>query len=72
VVPVPYGLEEPVREPEGEDVVDRFLAEEVVDAEDPRLVEHLVHGRVELLRRFQVGAERLLDDHPRGVVGQPA
>jgi hypothetical protein len=33
-VPVPDRLEDPVREPEDEDVLDRLLAEVVVDAED--------------------------------------
>ena len=47
VVPVPDGLEEAVGEAEGEDVLGRLLAEEVVDAEDLLLVEDLVHGVVE-------------------------
>ena len=45
---VPDRLVEPVREPEGQDVVDRFLAQEVVDPEDLRLVEHRVHRLVQL------------------------
>jgi hypothetical protein len=40
------------------------LPEEVVDAEDLRFVERLVHLRVELDRALQVGSERLLHDHP--------
>jgi hypothetical protein len=71
VVAVPDRFEQPVREPEREDVVDRFLAEEVVDAEDLRLIEHRVHRLVQRARRGQVGAERLLDDHP-GVAGGQA
>jgi hypothetical protein len=39
VLAVPDRLEQPVREPEREDVVDRLLAQEVVDAEHLRLVE---------------------------------
>ena len=41
VVPVPDGLEEPVGEAEGQDVLRRLLAQEVVDAEDLLLVEDL-------------------------------
>ena len=33
-VAIPDGLEEPVGKPEGEDVLRRLLAEEVIDAED--------------------------------------
>ena len=67
---VPDRLEQAVGEPEGQDVVDRLLAEEVVDPEDLRLVEDRVHGLAELDRGLAVGAERLLDDHPRLVAGQ--
>jgi hypothetical protein len=49
--------------PEGQDVVDRFFAQEVVDAEHLRLVEDLVHRLVQCPGRVQVGTERLLDDH---------
>jgi hypothetical protein len=65
VLAVPDGLEEAVGEAEGEDVVDRFLPEEVIDAEDPILVERRVDRAVQCLRRREVGAERLLDDDPR-------
>ena len=34
VLAVPDGFEEPVGEPEGQDVLGRLLAQEVVDAED--------------------------------------
>ena len=64
VVAVPDRLEQPVGEPEGEDVLRRFLAQEVVDPEDLLLVEDLVQLLVQLLRRGQVGAERLLHDDP--------
>ena len=62
VPPVPERLDHPVGEPERQDVVDRFLAQEVVDTEDLRLVEDGVQFRVQVLRRRQVGAERLLAD----------
>ena len=42
VVAVPDRLEQTVGEAEGEDVLRRLLAEEVVDAEDLALVERLV------------------------------
>ena len=68
VVAIPDGLEQPVRESERQDVVDRLLPEEVVDAEDARLVEHGVHGRVQCASALEVVAERLLDDHVRVLV----
>ena len=67
VVSVPDRLEEAVREAQGEDVLDRLLAEEVVDPEDVRLAEDRVDGRVELLRGREIGAERLLDDDARAL-----
>ena len=60
VVAVPHRLEERVREAEHEEILDRFLAEVVVDAEDVVLGEHLVEGLVEVDRRLQVASERLL------------
>ena len=63
-VAVPDRLEQPVGEAEREDVLRRLLAQEVVDPEDLRLVEGLVHEVVELDRAVQVGAERLLHHHP--------
>ncbi len=62
VVPVPDGLEHHVREPERHDVLDRLLAQVVVDAEDLALAEHAVDDLLELAGGVQVGAERLLDD----------
>ncbi len=64
-VAVPDRLEQAVGEAERQDVLRRLLAEEVVDAEDLLLAEHLVQARVELARRLEVGAERLLHDDPR-------
>ncbi len=46
-VAVPDRLEETVGEAEGQDVLGGLLAQEVVDAEDLRLVEDLVDARVE-------------------------
>ncbi len=50
VVVVPHGLEQRVREAEDEQVLDRLLPEEVVDAIDGGLVEGGVKDRVQLLR----------------------
>ena len=65
VVAVPDRLEESVGEAEGQDVLHRLLAQEVVDAEDLVLVEDGVHGVVQFLGALQVGAERLLHDDAR-------
>ena len=65
VVAVPDRLEHAVGEPEREDVLDGLLAEEVVDPEDALLVEDAVQRGVELARRLEVVAERLLDDDAR-------
>ena len=62
VVVVPHRLEQRVREAEHEQVLDRLLPEEVVDAVDRALVERAVQDRVELLGRLEVATERLLDD----------
>ena len=43
-IAVPDRLEELVGEPEREDVEDRFLAQVMVDPEDPRFVERLRGG----------------------------
>ena len=64
VVPVPDRLEQAVGEAEGEDVLGRLLAQEVVDPEDLLLVEDLVQLGVERDGRGVVGAERLLHDDP--------
>ena len=45
------------------------LPEEVVDPVDLRLVQHLVHGLVQLAEVLRRGAERLLVDDP-GTFGQ--
>ena len=58
---VPQGLENPVAEAQGHDVLDRF-AEEVVHPVDLALVEHGEDLPVQELRRGEIGAERLLDD----------
>ena len=62
---VPDRLEDPVREAEREHVLDRLLAEVVVDPEDLVLAEVLEQRGRQLLCRGEVVAERLLDDEPR-------
>ncbi len=64
-LPVPDRLEDAVGEAEGQHVLDRLLAQVMVDPEDLLLVEVLPEHRVELTRRCEVVAERLLDDEAR-------
>src|SRR5262249_22710522 len=70
VVAIPDRLEERVGEAEEEQVLDRVLAEVVVDAEDGFLGEDRVDRRVELPGRGDVAAEGFLDDHA-GAFGAP-
>jgi hypothetical protein len=70
LVAVPDGLKERVGEAEIEDVHDRFLGEEVIDAEDRVLRKNGPRDAVELARRGEVAPERLLDDDAR-VLRQP-
>ena len=67
VVTVPDRLEEAVGETEGQYVLGRLLAQEVVDPEDLFLVEEPVDQVVEGPSAGQVGAEGLLHDDPRPV-----
>ena len=69
VVAVPDRLQERIGEAEIEDIHDRLLPEEVVDAEDGVFREHRPRDAVELPRRGQVAAERLFDDDAR-MIGQ--
>ena len=74
VVAVPQRLEDAVGEAQGQDVLDRLLAEVVIDPVDLLLPEHAGDQLVQLLGRAQVVAERLLDDDARPAVllgGQP-
>ena len=63
---VPERLVETVGEAQGEDVLDRLLAEEMVDPEDLRVVERPVQRLVQLDRGLVVVTERLLEDDPGG------
>ena len=64
VAAVPEWLEDPVAEPEDEQVADRLLAQVVVDAVDLRFAEDLADLAIEPLRGIEVVPERLLDDDP--------
>ena len=66
-VAVPDRLEQAVGETEGENVLRRLLAEKMIDAEDPFLVEHLVQLGIERHRALKIGAEGLLHDDARAL-----
>ena len=66
-VAVPDRLEEPVGEAEGEDILGRLLAEEMVDAEDLLFREHLMELRVQRHGACEVCAEGLLHDDARAL-----
>jgi hypothetical protein len=70
VLAIPDRLVDAVAEAQGQDVLHGLLPEEVVDAEDLRLVEDGVDGLVQRARRAQVRPERLLHDHARPL-GEP-
>ena len=57
-------LEDAVGEPQHQDVLDRFLAEIVIDAEDLPLVEDGGDGVVDGAGAVEIVADRLLDDQP--------
>src|SRR2546425_367474 len=61
VLPIPDRLEDAVREPHDEDVLDGLFAEVVIDAEDLVLTEDGVEDLGELARRLAVATERFLD-----------
>ena len=64
------GSHEAVREPEHEQVLDRLLAEVVIDPERLRFVEHPGDSAVQLARGIEVVPERLLDDDARERLGR--
>ena len=75
MVPIPDRFEKGVGKPEIEQVLDRLLAQVMIDAEDGRFGEALVQRTVERLRGREVAAKGLFDDHPRipgaAGLGQP-
>ncbi len=62
MVAVPDRLEQSIGEPQNENVLDRFLSEVVIDAIELVLVEDIEEVVIELARRREIRAERLLDD----------
>ena len=66
-LPVPQRLEQGVGEPQHQQVLDRLLAQEVVDPEHPVLGVVAAQPGVEGAGRRQVAAERLLDHQPRAL-----
>ena len=64
VIAVPQRLENAVGESENENVLNRLFAEVVVDPINLAFGEHGQNVTVEGLRRWQIDAERLFDDHP--------
>src|ERR1035438_10499263 len=65
VVAVPDRLQERIGETEIEDIHDRLLSEEMVDAEDRIFREHRPRDSIELPRGRQVASEGLFDNHAR-------
>ena len=65
IASVPERLENGIREAEHKDVLHRLFGQVVIDAEDLVLVEGVQADLVQLQRRAEIRAERLLDDHPR-------
>ncbi len=61
---VPDRLEDAVRKPQRQHVLNGLLAEVVVDSEDLVLAEPAVQQLVQLQCRAEIAAERLLDDQP--------
>ena len=66
-LPIPQRLEDRVREPEHEHVLDGLFPEVVVDAKDLMLGEEAEHELVQSRRRLEVAAKWLFDHdaHPR-------
>jgi hypothetical protein len=61
-ISVPDRLEQSIGETECENILRRFLAEEMVDSEDLVFVEHFVQSAVQRNRARKIGAERLFHD----------
>src|SRR5436190_81087 len=72
-VAIPDRLEDAVREPGREDVLRRFLAEEMVNPEDLALREGLVQPSIESDGTLQIAAERFLHNDlcPLSQTGRP-
>ena len=64
MVAIPQRLKDAVGESQHQDVLDRFLAEEVIDPIDLIFGQHLEDLGIESLGRCKIVPKRLLDDHP--------
>src|SRR4029453_3089908 len=69
---IPHRLEKRVGEPEIHQVLDGFLAQEMIDPEHRFLVEHLVDDARELSCRSEIAAERFFDAQPAARARRPA
>ena len=63
VVGVPHGLKNLIRKAQSHDVLHRFFAQIMVNAEDRGLGEDGVDNLIELAGRLLIVAERLLNDY---------
>ena len=64
VIAIPDRLKKPVGEAQHHDVLHRFLAEIVIDAENLVFLENAEQLLIQRMRTGKVGAERLFDDDP--------
>ena len=64
VVAVPDRFKKGVRKSEVEQILDRFLSKEVIDAANRRLRKELMDRAVQRLRRREIAAERFFDNNP--------
>src|SRR5207248_4807850 len=65
ILMIPDRLEDAVCKPDNQEILNRLLAQVMIDAEDLRFVEDLRYRFVDLPRGVQVPADRLSDDDPR-------
>ena len=68
---VPQRFEQQVGEAQREQVLDRLLAQIMVDPERPLLGEGERNRVVDLAARLKIGPERLFERHPHGRAGEP-
>ncbi len=69
VAAVPDRLENPIGEPEYHQVLHRFLAQVMIDAEHLRFVQATGKRGIEFAGRRQIMSKRLFDDHAPPVLG---
>jgi len=63
VIPVPDRFKNQICKPEHQDVLNRFLAEIVVDAVNLAFIQAFTQIAVQFLCAFKIASERLFDDH---------